>query len=123
MKTTLGASMCEALVDGWVADWKMGRVVTHAWILFDEDPDDLRDKFAKCESALKVNHIDACATAKVWIARHLPQLNEALWAGRKRDAAISVAKKEVGIGSRTRIADIAVSARAGDKRHDWGTVK
>ena len=123
MKTTIAAAMCEALVDGWVADWKMGRVVTHAWILADADPDDLRDKFAQCESALKVKHIDAGATAKVWIARHLPSLNEALWAGRKKESAIAVAKKSVGIGSRVRMTEVCVSARSGDKRRDWGTVK
>ena len=123
MKKTLGAVMCEALVDGWVSDWKMGRVVTHAWLLLEKEPEDLRDKFAKAEAALKVKHIDAGATAKTWIARHMPRLNEALWAGRKKETAIAVAKKEVGIGSRVRMTEACVSARAGDKRSDWGTVK
>lgn len=116
----LRVAMCEALVDGWNGDWKMGRVVAHAWNLINKIPKDDDEKYALAKQAVKAD-IYWGTTAKIWIAKNMPRLNDSLWAGRKRDTCIACAKHSLGNHHTGRAMYIGVRER--DKTHDWNTVK
>ena len=117
----LKIAMCEALVDGWNANWDMNRVIAQAWILCGKTPVDNIKKYTDIATAINVKHIHGETSAKVWIARNIPKLNESLWAGRKRDTCISCAK--IALGIRRKTGSLQISVREIDKRHDWNTVK
>lgn len=115
-------AFCEALVDGWHADWRMDRVMRHAYQLADTDyPIDQVEAYGKAAEALRVKRLHGVDRAQVWIARNMRTLNEMLWAGRKRDACVASAQKMLGCRKPTM--PLEKPARALDKRHDWGTVK
>mgnify|MGYP000863859584 FL=1 len=116
----LRKAMCQALVDGWHGDWKMGRVVQHAWILTDTEPANEVEKYSRAAEAVRVKYLHAADGAQPWIARNMRSLNEALWAGRPRDTCVACAERTLGL--HTKVA-MAVSVRARDKRSDWKTVK
>ena len=116
----LGYALCAALVDGWHGDWKMSRVVAHAWALTDKQPDNETAKYLEAAAALKAKYISAGDRAQVWIARNLPQLNDALWASRPRETCIATAARAVG---KRPMGALRCPARAQDKRHDWNTCK
>lgn len=115
--------MCEALVDGWVSNWAMGRVVAQAWINSGKDiPDDQSVKFKKAETALKVKNVYAHMPCKQWMPRNMERTNEALWNDRPRVACVAMARRELGIHAGD-AASITVGGRREDKRRDWKTVK
>lgn len=116
----LRMAMCEALVDGWHGDWRMSRVVWHAWRLTNKTPENETVKYAKAEEAVKVRHLHAADRAQTWIARNMRNLNEALWAGRQRDACIACAQKTLGVH---KTMPLQIKVRERDKRTDWDTVK
>ena len=116
----LRMAMCEALVDGWNGDWMMNRVVSHAWNLADATPANETAKYQKAAEAVKVKRIHGADRAQTWIARNMHNLNEALWAGRQRQACIACAQKTLGI-HKSRPMQIKVRER--DGRTDWGKVK
>lgn len=116
----LKMAMCEALVDGWHSDWKMSRVIGHAWVLTDASPENEVEKYTKAAEAVKVKHLHGADRARTWIALNMRNLNEALWAGRQRDACIACAQKTLGV-HKTR--PLQVKVRERDVRTDWGTVK
>lgn len=116
----LRMAMCEALVDGWHGDWKMYRVVSHAWRLSDATPENETEKYTKAAEAVKVKHLYGADRAQTWIPRNMRNLNEALWAGRQRDACIACAQKTLGLHKSR---PLRVMVRERDKRTDWGTVK
>lgn len=116
----LRMAMCESLVDGWHSGWAMSRVVTHAWLLTDKLPKDDDEKWDEARKALKISYLQFGALAKTWIPKHMPKLNESLWAGRNRETCIASAQRSLGI-HRTRQLQIKVRER--DDRHDWKTVK
>lgn len=116
----LRLAMCEALVDGWHGDWKMNRVVSHAWRLTDSEPKNEVEKYTLCAGAVKVKYLHSSDRAQVWIARNLKNLNEALWAGRQRDACIACAQKNLGIHKSM---PLQIKVRERDVRNGWGTVK
>ncbi len=113
-------AMCEALVDGWHGGWKMSRVIGHAWVLTDTHPENEVAKYTKAAEAVKVKHLWGDDKAQTWIARNMGNLNEALWAGRQRDACIACAQKTLGIHKSR---PLQVKVRERDTRHAWGTVK
>jgi|GEM_PF-5555859 len=116
----LRMAMCEALVDGWHGDWKMNRVISHAWNLADAKPENETAKYTKAAEAVKAKHLFGADRAQTWIARNMRNLNEALWAGRQRDACIACAQKTLGVH---KTMPLQVKVRERDKRTDWGTVK
>lgn len=117
----LNVAMCEALVDGWHGDWFMGRVVSHAWRLTDQEPENETEKFALAAKAVGAKSIWGADKAQTWIPRNLRSLNEALWAGRKRESCVAIARKSLGI--HTVGGNMTVKVRERDKRSDWATVK
>jgi len=120
MAMSLKKAMCQALVDGWHGDWKMGRVVQHAWNLIDKSPENETEKYAQAALAVNVKYLHAADGAQPWIARNMRSLNEALWAGRPRDTCVACAERTLGLHPKVAV---AVSVRARDKRSDWKTVK
>ena len=116
----LRMAMCEALVDGWNSNWAMTRVVAHAWILTGKEPKDDDECWGEARKALRITYLQMGALAKTWIPKNMPNLNEALWGGRQRDACIACAQKTLGI-HKSRPLQIKVRER--DDRHSWGTVK
>lgn len=116
----LKMAMCEAMVDGWHGDWLMGRVISHAWRLCDKTPENETTKYTDAAIAVRVKHLHGADRAQTWIARNMRNLNEALWAGRQRDACIACAQKTLGV-HKSRPLQIGVRDR--DMRHDWNTVK
>ncbi len=113
--------MCEALVDGWNSDWQMSRVVSHAWILAGMEDCDVKDKYEQASESLRVKNIYGKEYAKVWIAKNMRNLNEALWAGRQRAACVACAQKLL-VGRR-KSAPMPFSPKDRDVRSDWDTVK
>ena len=118
----LRQAMCEALVDGWVSNWAMCRVITHAWILTNEEPKDDDEKWSKARAALRVSWLSGSSLAKTWIPKNMPRLNEALWAGLKRDTCIARAKKELGIHNGVGV-NLMIGVRERDNQTGWGVTK
>ena len=116
----LRMAMCEALVDGWHGDWKMTRVIYHAWRLADATPENEVVRYTAAAEAVKSKSLHGADRAQTWIARNMRNLNESLWAGRKRDACIACAQKTLGVHKSR---PLQVKARERDTRTDWGTVK
>lgn len=113
-------AMCEALVDGWHGDWKMCRVISHAWVLTDTCPENETAKYTKAAEAVKSKHLHGADRAQTWIARNMRNLNEALWAGRQRDACVACAQKTLGVHKGR---PLQVKVRERDTRNSWATVK
>lgn len=120
----LREAMCQALVDGWHGDWKMSRVAFHAFRLADIQPPESQEEFlAEITGALRVKTIWLNDRCQVWVARYFRNLNEALWAGRKRDACLVAAQRALGVRSGVPRGAIMKPAREGDKGTDWNVVK
>ena len=117
----LREAMCESLVDGWHGDWKMGRVITHAWCLAEKYPENETDKYYKAAEAVKVSRLHGADRAQTWIARNMRNLNESLWAGRQRHVCISCALRS--LGARVSTLPMTVKVRERDKRTDWNFCK
>ena len=113
-------AMCESLIDGWSSDWKMWRVVAHAWTLLGKEPPDDVAKYTVMAEAIRVKHINAADMAKSFCYRNIPQLNDAMLARRPRERCLIAAMKAIGRG---KFGQMVVSVRERDKRHDWNTVK
>lgn len=118
----LKQAMIESLVDGWHGDWKMGRVVAHAWVLIDEEPDNEQEKYEMATKAINARYIHASDRAQVFIPHNLPRLNDALWAARKRETCMAIGQREIGCRN-VAGAELQIKVRERDKRTDWGTVK
>jgi len=122
MSLTLRNAMCEALVDGWVGNWTMGKVVAHAWILVGNEPDDLIERYKLATAAVKASWLKPGESAKTWIPRNFAKLNDALWAGRKRDDCILIVRKSLGYTGGGSV-KLRIKARDLTKGSDWKTVK
>ena len=116
-------AMCEALVDGWHGNWTMSRAIAHAWRLTEKTPENETVKYHLAADAVKVKNIFSGDRVQVWIARNMRNLNESLWAGRKRDTCISCAQKTLGVRNRSTGTPLQISVRERDKQTDWKTVK
>ena len=111
-------AFAEAMIDGWLGEWAMWRVVNHAFLLANTDDDHCLEKIKTVNGG---RYVPGDMPARTWIANNFRNLNESLWAGRKREAQIICARKE--LGGNLRGVAVAISARAADKRHDWATCK
>lgn len=135
------ARWVDALVDGWLRDTTMAWVIARAGglpggvILTDSDWERMRAAAEKLKPSFSA-YGSARTRVHIWIANHAKRANDALWDGRIEDAKRLLplggrqedgrlknrreAIKEINRTSRNRK---FVSARAADKRSDWGVVK
>jgi len=113
-------AMCESLVDGWHGNWKMNRVIGHAWHLTDKKPENETVKYEKAAEVLRQKRLWGDDKAQTWIARNMRNFNEVLWSGGQRDKCIAAAQKTLGVYKSN---PLQIKVRERDKRTDWNTVK
>jgi len=118
----LRLAFCEALCDGWHADWSMARTVHRAYVIAGIDTGDQSHMYRQAAEALKVRYVHAHDRTQAWIARYLRDANEAFWRGAPRTVCMDSIRRGLKIPKRAGI-EWRVAVRVADKRHDWQTVK
>jgi hypothetical protein len=121
-KKALSIAMCESLVDGWHGNWTMSKVIGAAWNKADIKPDSAASFYTEMADAIGVKHLYGPDKATTWIASNMKTLNEAMWAGRKTDTCIDIAKRAMGMRP-IKASDSFLKLREKDTRNDWNTVK
>lgn len=116
----LRTAMIEAIAQEWEGNSRMNRVVDLAWHMAGKEPANDVRRYADLAAAVKAKHIEAMTTARIFVGRYLPKMGDALIDRRPRESCVAAGLRELG-GKAT--ATIRVSARAMDKRSDWGTCK
>ena len=118
----LRRAMPEALVRSWLAEGNMHSVFHRAFQLAEmECPEDADLYFGMSSQALRAKYIFAKLPCRAWINTNMRQLSEAMWGGRNNEACITIAKRALGLHQNN--GALRAPARAGDKSHDWKTVK
>lgn len=119
-KLRIKKAFLAAIVQEWGANPPMVRVVEIAWRLSDADPvDDVR-KYTDMAEAVRARYIEARASLRVWLARSLPRMSNALFDGRPDDVCLAIGMQETGS---IRTARLTVRAREVDRRRDWNVCK
>lgn len=93
-------------------------MVAHGWLLAGVVPENETASYLKAAEALNVRHLHGAERAQTWIARNMRNLNEMLWAERRRETCIACAQKTLGIRKSKRL---PVPVPEHDSRHELGT--
>lgn len=119
-------AIAESLIECWHADAKVGRLLWEIRKRLDMPRADslaeeieFSDGIAKRLGATRLHWPER---VQVILPRTMRIVNEALWAGRKRDLCVQLARKALGLKHMGRTFTID-RLRERDKTHDWKTVK
>lgn len=108
------------IAQAWDANPPMHRVVNAAWIHAGNTPADDVRKYTDMAASVRARHIESQETLRVWLARNLPKMSDALFDGRPESVCFAIGMAETGSQKTARR---TVSARSLDRKHDWNVCK